>query len=369
VSPNVAPHWSASTPTVAGAQITALAGVTCLSASNCWAVGTRDKTLSSSTGPALIEHYSGGKWTAVAAAAAPAGTAEQLSGVSCLSATNCWAVGQRSSPHEGSLLEHYSGHAWTAVSTPASQGALTAVTCAPSNGQCWAVGLSSTFKSVVTYHLSGTTWKSVAPAPPATSQVQVGGVACATTDDCLLVGIALQKVGSGQALAERWNGKTWSRIAVPGQLSGGGGLMGVACRPGNSPTTCWVVGQTGPKGTGLIAIHPLVERWNGSSLTLVTSPLGGAGNYPELQAVACAARTACQAVGSRGAGEDEADVLTEGWNGSSWSRETSPSPLRGFQMLSGVACPSTTDCWAVGNGSPVTGNGDRMLIEHYSKAS
>jgi hypothetical protein len=97
--------------------------------------------------------------------------------------------------------------------------------------------------------------------------------------------------------------------------------------------------------------------------------LGGAGNYPELQAVACAARTACQAVGSRGAGEDEADVLTEGWNGSSWSRETSPSPLRGFQMLSGVACPSTTDCWAVGNGSPVTGNGDRMLIEHYSKAS
>jgi len=59
-------------------------------------------------------------------------------------------------------------------------------------------------------------------------------------------------------------------------------------------------------------------------------------------------------------GEDEALVLTEGWNGSSWSGETSPSPLYGFQALTGVACPTAGDCWAVGEGLNHSGSGSRM---------
>jgi hypothetical protein len=206
----------------------------------------------------------------------------------------------------------------------------------------------------------------VAPVPFSASFVQVTGVACATADDCLMVGLVTPQHGAGQALAERWNGRAWSRVAVAGELSGGGSLAGVDCGPGSASTACFAVGQTATNAPGLVPIHPLVERWNGRSLALVRSQLGGPGNYPELKAIACAALSACQAVGSRGSGEDEAQVLTQGWNGSRWSRETSPSPLYGFRTLSGVACPSETDCWAVGEGLIRDGEGTRMIIEHFS---
>ena len=153
--------------------------------------------------------------------------------------------------------------------------------------------------------------------------------------------------------------------AVAGELAGGGSLAAVGCPPQGSSATCWAVGQTVGKGSGLIPIHPLIERWKGGALTVVDSPPGGRDDYPELRAVACANKLACQAVGSRGSGEDDAMVLTEGWNGSTWSRETSPSPLYGFRTLSGVACPSAKDCWAVGEGLIRSGEGTRMVIEHF----
>ena len=298
------------------------------------------------------------------------GTLDELSGVSCLSATNCWAVGSRSGSQRGNLLEHLGTQGrWSVVATPAPQGQLYAVTCEAGNAQCWAVGSSSDFRHVITFRLIAGSWRYVRPAPLQASFVQVSGVACATADDCLLVGFATPAHGVGQALAERWNGRGWSRVSVAGELSGGGSLAGVGCGPGNSPTVCWAVGRTVTRAAGLIPIHPLVERWNGNSLTLVPSPPGSAGNYPGFTAIACASSTACQAVGSRGSGEDEALVLTEGWAGSSWSVERSPSPLYGFQTLSGVACPAAADCWAVGEGLTHSGSGSRMILEHFSPAA
>ena len=204
------------------------------------------------------------------------------------------------------------------------------------------------------------------PAQLQASFLQVSGVACAVPDDCLLVGFVTTKHAGSQALAERWNGHAWSRVAVAGQLPGGGSLAAIDCRPGMVPITCWSVGQTVGKGSGLVPIHPLVEHWNGHTFTLARSPLGGPGDYPELKAVSCAAPTQCQAVGSRGSGEDEASVLTQGWNGSSWARETSRSPLYGFQTLSGVSCPSAQECWAVGEGQNRSFSGVRLILEHYS---
>jgi hypothetical protein len=356
----------ASTPAVAGAPITALVGVTCLSTTDCWAVGNRFASSSSRSGPALIEHYDGGKWRPVPAAAAQAGTLDQLSGVGCLSTVECWAVGMRSGSHTGNLLEQYvAGGHWTTVATPGPQGELSAVTCEAAARECWAVGSSDGFRHASTFRFANGRWSYVATAPLQASFVQLSGVACAGPDDCLLVGFVTPKHGSSQALAERWNGRHWSRVALPGQLAGGGSLAGVDC-PSSESTSCWVVGQTVPKGNGLVPIHPLVERWNGRSFAIVGSPLGGPGNYPELKAVSCAAAAACQAVGARGSGEDEAFVLTQGWNGSSWSREASRSPLYGFQSLTGVSCPSTGDCWAVGEGQNRSFTGTRLIFEHLT---
>lgn len=365
-SPLAGQTWSAATPNVPGAPITSLVGVTCVSAADCWAVGDRFESSSSDAGPGLIEHYLNGGWTTTAAARAQAGTLDELSGVSCLSASDCWAVGMRSGSHPGNLLEHYFNGDWTAVSTPTPQGQLSAVACEPASGECWAVGSSSNSSRAATFRLVKGSWRYVRAAPLAALFVQVSAVACATGDDCLLVGYETPNHGVGQALAERWNGREWSRVTVPGELAGGGSLAGVDCLPAGSSSTCWAVGQTTAKGLGLIAIHPLVDRWDGSSFVSVKSPPGSAGDYPELKAIACAAVSACQAVGSRGAGEDEARVLTEGWNGSSWTNETSPSPLYGFQELSGISCPSAKACWAVGEGLNHTGSGSRMVIEHFT---
>ncbi len=353
-----------------GASITSLVAVTCVTRADCWAVGDRFKSSSSDAGPGLIEHYINGDWTPAAAAPAQPRTLDELSGIGCLSERDCWAVGIRSGSHPGNLLEHYGANAaWTVVDAPVPQGELSAVTCEPANGECWAVGSSSDSSRVITFRLVGGVWHYVRPAPLSASFVQVNGVACATEDDCLLVGFATPKHGAGRALAERWNGRGWSRVSVAGELLGGGSLAGVDCPPGNSPTTCWAVGQTVTRGSGLIPIHPLVERWNGNSFTFVHSPPGGIGDYPELEAIACGALGACQAVGSRGSGEDDALVLTQGWNGSRWSTEASPSPLYGFQTLTGVACPSANDCWAVGEGLNRTGSGSRMIIEHFSAST
>jgi len=359
--------WSVSTPAVPGAPITSLVAVTCVTATDCWAVGDRFRSSSSNSGPGLVEHYAGNGWRPVPAAAAQRGTLDELSGVSCLSATDCWAVGMRSGAHPGNLIEHYGPHeGWTVVDPPAPQGELYAVTCESAVGQCWAVGSSGSFRSAITFRLVGHAWRYVKAAPLSATYVQVNGVSCAAENDCLLVGFATPHRGAGQALAERWNGRTWTRVAVAGELSGGGSLAGVDCLAGTSTGTCWAVGQTVTKKSGLIPIHPLVERWNGHSFTFVHSPPGNTGNYPELEAIACAGATACQAVGSRGSGEDEALVLTQGWNGSRWSWETSPSPLYGFQTLTGVACPSAGDCWAVGEGLNRAESGSRLIIEHFS---
>jgi hypothetical protein len=273
----------------------------------------------------------------------------------------------RSGLHSGDLVEHFgTGSRWTVVDTPSPQGELLAVTCLSSIAECWAVGSSSDFRRAITFRLVGNRWSYVRPAQLQASFVQVSGVACAAPDDCLLVGFVTSNHGASQALAERWNGHAWSRVAVAGQLSGGGSLAGIDCRPGLGAGACWAVGQTVAKGSGLVPIHPLVERWNGHKFNLISSPLGGPGNYPELKAVSCGEPTECQAVGSRGTGEDEASVLTQGWNGSNWVRETSRSPLYGFQMLTGVSCPSDKDCWAVGEGQNRSFSGVRLIIEHFA---
>lgn len=63
-------------------------------------------------------------------------------------------------------------------------------------------------------------------------------------------------------------------------------------------------------------------------------------------------------------------TLTEHWNGSSWSRVSSPSPSSAYAQLNGVAAVSASDVWAVGYGcthasSSTPCNAPKTLIEHW----
>lgn len=101
-----------------------LNGVACGSSDVCWAVGAVDDGNHSQL---LIEHGAGGTW---ASAGAPAmstasGAFPELSSVTCVTATDCWAVGSAATeggPAVQPLIAHYAGSAWGLVNGPQISG-------------------------------------------------------------------------------------------------------------------------------------------------------------------------------------------------------------------------------------------------------
>jgi hypothetical protein len=66
-----------------------------------------------------------------------------------------------------------------------------------------------------------------------------------------------------------------------------------------------------------------------------------------LNTVSCASSTACMTVGNYEGSGSTFDAFTESWNGSNWTIQSTPNP--GNSYLSGVSCPSASDCIAVGD--------------------
>jgi hypothetical protein len=97
----------------------------------------------------------------------------------------------------------------------------------------------------------------------------------------------------------------------------------------------------------------LVESWNGSAWSLVTSPDEGTGGNA-LSGVSCTAASSCAAVGYSAGGNR---TLAEYWNGTAWSVVSSPSPGTQSSRLAGVSCVSTVACTAAGYSTDVSSGG------------
>src|SRR5205085_6847002 len=96
-----------------------LAGVTCISAADCWAVGHYYNS-ASGFDQTLIEHWNGASWSVVSS---PNSSSQynHLNGVSCSSSSNCAAVGYYQSGIGGpgfTLIEHWDGASWSIVTSP-----------------------------------------------------------------------------------------------------------------------------------------------------------------------------------------------------------------------------------------------------------
>jgi hypothetical protein len=126
-----------------------LNALSCTSAENCWAVG-------SDTGTNRLRnevlHWNGSHWLTAFTRNLASGAAAVniLASVSCTSASNCWAAGDSQSGSSGSAdlneLLHWTGRKWSLVTVPepagtgpGSDNALAAVRCV-SAADCWAVG-------------------------------------------------------------------------------------------------------------------------------------------------------------------------------------------------------------------------------------
>ena len=90
----------------------------------------------------------------------------------------------------------------------------------------------------------------------------------------------------------------------------------------------------------------LTEHWNGTAWSVVPSPNISSGNN-NLFGVAAVSTTDVWAVGEFVAPSGVEQALIEQWNGTSWSVVSSPS-AGGSNVLSGVAIISANDIWAVG---------------------
>src|ERR1700686_5085762 len=171
--------------------VNSLNAVTCVDAGDCWAVGdaTPDRT--------LIEHYSNGGWTYEPSPALP--PEATLNGVACTSLTDCWAVGGDgpSGAAGHTLVEHYDGTAWTVDATLAAVGTnnnLSGVTCV-SAVECWAVGWQGnpigSITSPALASLHGDAWAGVSSPNPLAGSWGVNflkGVSCDSNGVCWAVG-------------------------------------------------------------------------------------------------------------------------------------------------------------------------------------
>jgi hypothetical protein len=321
-----------------------LASVSCVSSTDCWAVGTYD---SKQLFYNLMEHWNGDHWTTVST---PDPLDGQLSSIDCVSSSDCWSVGARwSSGTETSsvIIEHWNGTDWSIAHGAPVNGFsdLNSVTCV-SSAVCWAVGGKP--GSPLAEHWNGSTW-SVVPVPDGTllkhpEPTGLVGVSCVSAEDCWAVGNYVVTVGSSASYTsvfEHWNGSSWSATTTA-QASEDPGVTGIACV---SSSDCWAVGSvdTGSEGNS----QTLTERWNGTRWSIVksanTSPLYN----DELAGVTCTSAANCWAVGAAAYGTPTSPALTEHWNGSAWSIVPS-TPVSTEDLVNSVTCTDARDCWSVG---------------------
>jgi hypothetical protein len=344
-----------------GINTGSLSSVSCLSATLCIAVGgASDFNGNVTNAVVLAEMWNGIGWIPMPVPG-PSGDVPSLAGVSCLSATSCVAVGSVS-PSSSSLTrplaEAWNGTRWALLSAkdPGTRygAGLSAVSCVSAT-DCEAVG--TVFYPDRPYEIAhalverwnGTAWRIVGTQTPTLGLhrgTSLSGVSCVAANACTAVGGVERAVASANStpLAERWNGRSWSIASV--RHPAAALLEGVSC---TSVTNCVAVGADADDQT--VTAPAVAEHWNGKTWSSAVFPTitHVIGN---LTAVSCASSKACTAVGTIGPGVIptgfKRKLLAYRWNGRKWLPGYATQPAQGFSALLGVSCTSTADCTAIG---------------------
>jgi hypothetical protein len=344
-----------------------LAGVSCVSASFCTAVGSHISPSLPGEGisKTLAESWNGSTWSLVPSPDKYSNN-NVLDAVSCSSASSCTAVGtwvSDNDAHTQTLIETWNGSTWSVVPSPDNAGtadinALAGVSCV-SASFCMAVG---SYTDNGTQHTlieswNGSTW-SIVPNAGEGIDNSLAAVSCVSVSSCTAVGVYSSSSDVAQTLIETWNGSSWSVVSSPNNGTGSNELAGVSCA---STSSCTAVGSyANSDGIG----QTLAESWDGSSWSIVSSPDNGTGAN-SLDSVSCSSASSCAAVGSYQSAAGVSQTLAEAWNGTTWSIQTTPDPTDGNNALLGVSCLSASSCTAAGDS--YAGNGNQYtLIESYS---
>ncbi len=377
-------------------SFSALSGVYCTSAANCWAVGDRSQGTEVLVNEIL--HWNGKAWSDHSVPS-PGGTAtndlSQLFAVRCKTARSCWAVGeyQKGSGAIHSQALRWNGKRWSVVATPQTGGRhsgnvteLFDVTCT-STASCWAVGDHGKFTGSISdpvklaneaLHWNGRKWSRVRtpdPAGTATGRLNsLFAVRCISSANCNAVGDYANATDDRSAVmrneALHWNGRRWSQARTPSPGGTAPGDYSELAAVGCVPSSCWAVGSDGMHETGTTTTSGEALHWNGSKWSRAAVP-----SRPDnsLIGVMCIVKSNCWAVGFYAAGPAFVNEAVH-WNGSKWSEITTPDPggmaSGDLNSLISIRCVSHSNCWAVGiAGEESTGLHNEILHWNGSKWS
>ncbi len=322
----------------------------------------------------------------VSLGAPPVPTGNQLTAVAAASASSVWAVGSYNSgtaaaPLDQTLIEYFNGLSWMVVPSPnqlnvsgaATQNELLAVS-ADSPTDAWAVGYYVDLNNygypvdqLLVEHYNGTSW-SLSTAPPMqtlgprASQNQFFGVVALSPTDVWATG-EYHNGSMPTTLIEQFNGTSWNKATSLNPGSTADVLQSITT---DGAGNLYAAGYQ--QATGGVN-QTLIERYNGTSWSLATSPDTSATAANQLTGISADSPTDVWAAGSFTGGTVTAPVnqtLIEHYNGTAWSVVTSPNAGTSVaNQLTGAVALSPTDLWTVGSytGGTTAAPVNQTLIE------
>ncbi len=162
------------------------------------------------------------------------------------------------------------------------------------------------------------------------------GVFAFGDSDVWAVGYDITTTQVAQTLIENYNGSSWSVVSSPN--SGSSDYLGGVASARNSLTLppVWAVGYYVDSSNNH---NTMIEEYNNGSWSTVSGvSIGG-----ELRGISGSATSNYWAVGY-----DITGTLTEHYDGSSWSQVSSPNPGTGNNYLTSVTTIDSTHAWAAG---------------------
>jgi hypothetical protein len=320
----------------------------------------------------------------VSATAAPTGgpnpgVRNYLTGVEALTSTDVWAVGYYCTSGCGTpketdqtLIERWDGTAWTQIPSPdpSTQVSRLRSVTATSASDAWAVGYycssncneSKEQEQTLILHWNGTAWSQV--TSPNTFSDELESVTATSPTDAWAVGYycesgCLNVLKADGTLIEHWNGTDWSKVTSPspGAKPLADGLRGTAA---TGTADAWAGGTYCASGCGTPSEKDknLIEHWTGTAWSQIASPTPKGG--PVLYTVSADSSTDAWAAGY----DNGSKTMLLHWNGTAWSKATSPDP-GSVSLLYGLAAESPTDAWAVGKFFSASAGGWKTLILHW----
>ena len=271
---------------------------------------------------------------------------------SCTSQSACTAVGSyvNAAGVTVTAAERWDGRAWRVQATPEPAGAvaslLNGVSCTSASA-CTAVGYYFTAAGGVltlAEGWDGTGWQIQPSAGPVGVASGLFAVSCTSARACIAVGVYDNASDTSLALAERWNGSSWSVQATPiSVVAVPAELLGVSC---TGPGACAAVGAfDNSQGTS----EPLAMTWNGATWHDQAVPSRASWTGSGLSAVSCTSAGTCMAAGGFTRSTGESESLAEYWNGTNWAIQAVPGPHgSGGSQLFGVSCATPDGCVAAG---------------------